>query len=80
MILKRFLDFYGEVALVKRLALWRGMYRLSTIRLQENDLSFSSISQRVFPSQLLAATGHLHNLSDQLRREFSLHKPFEGGC
>ena len=34
-----------------------GMYRLSTIRLQKRLVVLQSVSQRVLPSQLLAATG-----------------------
>ena len=56
MILKRLLDFFGEVAIVKRLTyvVECTSYPLSGYK---NDLSFSRVSQRVLPSQLLAATG-----------------------
>ena len=71
--LKRLLGFSGEVALVKRMTLCVECigYLQSSFR---NDLSFSSISKH-FSSILTFCgnKGHLLNLSDQLRRKFSLH-------
>ena len=65
--------FSCEVALVKRLTYIVECvgYPLPGFR---NYLLFSSVSQRVLPSQLLAAQ------LVQLRRKFSLHRPFKGGC
>ena len=79
------LCFFGEVVLTNgRFFVWNLCYPLSS---SKNDFSLISVFKK--SSFFCAATcvcvcggggGYLLNLSDQLRRKFSLHRPFEGGC
>ena len=73
--------FSGKVALVKRLTLWCRMYRLS-IHYHASEMTCRSpvFHSVFFHLDFLWQWGPLLNLSDQLRRKFSLNRPFEGGC
>ena len=68
-----------EVPLVKRLNLFNDLYVDIN---QASDMTCRSpeFFTAYFHLDFLRQRGHLLNLIDQLRRKFSLHRPFEGGC
>ena len=67
-----------EVALVKRLILCDDLY-VDINQASEMTCRSPEFFTAFFLLNLLWQRGHLLNLSYQLRRNFSLHRPLEGG-